>query len=274
MEWIGIENGYVTPSQVQAHDGSYSAQAVVNSIPGWAVEYKDITSTSTVYWQAYVYIDSQSIVNGDVAKFMEILNGWNPVARFGVKNNNGTLNWALSWGDGNGAETFATSTETVALQTWYCIEIAANANSNTGWTQLWVNGVSKINNTSKNTGSTINRIDVGASDAVATAYIDSVMAADAYISPIYTLTVSAVTPSGSGTTNPTAGTYNVTAGTNKQVSETANSGYTFDHWTLDNSNVGSTSAYNALMDSNHTIQASIHIRQPNCNSIFTAANFR
>jgi hypothetical protein len=255
--WTGTNttNGTVTVSTSRVHDLTHALQGVVSSDGGWAVAYKDIANATTVYWQGYVWIDSQSIPNGSIAKFLEILNSWNPVARFGIKNNGGTLNWALSYGDGTGNETFVTLAETVSLQTWYCIEVAANANSTTGWTQLWVNGVSKINNTSKNTGSSINRIDAGVCDYIATAYIDSGIAADAYISPTFNLTISAVTPTGGGTTTPVADTYSKTAGIYQNVSASANSGYTFDHWMLDSSNVGDSNPYNVLMDNNHTIQA-------------------
>jgi hypothetical protein len=141
----------IAASSTHAHDGTYSVKAIVPSDNTWAMVYKDITGTSTVYWQAYVYIDSQSVPSGGIAKFMEVLNGWNPVARFGIKNNSGTLRYSLSYGDGNGNETFTIDTsDTVDLGNWHCIQIAAYANSSTGWTKLWIDGSLKINNSNVN----------------------------------------------------------------------------------------------------------------------------
>jgi hypothetical protein len=141
--WTGkdVFSGTIAVSTTEAHDGRYSAKGVVTSNGGWAVVYKDISSTTTVYWQAYVWIASQTIPSGSIAKFMEILNSWNPVARFGVQNSGGTLHWALSYGDGSNSETFITSKDNATLGKWYSVEIVANANSNAGWTQLWINGV-------------------------------------------------------------------------------------------------------------------------------------
>ena len=176
--WTARETnlGTVTVSTARVQDGSYSARGVVNTDGGWAVVYKDISSTTTIYWQSYVWISSQNIPSGGIAKFMEILNDWEPVARFGVINSDGTLHWALSYGDGSGSETFITSTDTASLGKWYSVEIAANANSNTGWTRLWIDGVLKLQNTNVDTGSEINRITVGAADERSTAYIDTVSA--------------------------------------------------------------------------------------------------
>jgi protein involved in ribonucleotide reduction len=57
-----------------------------------------------------------------------------------------------------------------------------------------------------------------------------------------------------GSTAPPAGTYLYTIGTKVTVTATPNSGYKFDHWTLDGSNAGSTSAIILLMNCNHTLQ--------------------
>jgi photosystem II stability/assembly factor-like uncharacterized protein len=168
--------GTVSVSTAVAHNGIRSAKGVVSSNGGWAVVYKDISSTTTVYWQGYIYVSSQRIQSGSIAKFMELLNVWYPVARLGVQNSGGTLHWALSYGDGAGTEQFRTSTDTVSLGTWYNVQLAAYANGGAGWTQLWINGVAKLQALNVNTGSQINRIDVGAADAISTAYIDTVNA--------------------------------------------------------------------------------------------------
>ena len=131
----GTQNGTVAPSQTQVPPFNQgSLKGMVTSTPGWAMEYKDITSAATVYWAAELWIDSQSIPSGQIAKFMELVNSANfhPVARLGVINDSGTLKWALSYGDGNGSETFVTSQTALNTQQWYSVQIAAYANSTTG----------------------------------------------------------------------------------------------------------------------------------------------
>jgi len=68
----------------------------------------------------------------------------------------------------------------------------------------------------------------------------------------YTLTI--ITTEG-GTTDPEPGTYNYTAGATVQVTATSNANYVFDHWELDNVDVGSANSYTVTMDKNHTLKA-------------------
>ncbi|MCJ7635665.1 hypothetical protein MUP77_25145 [Candidatus Bathyarchaeota archaeon] len=58
-----------------------------------------------------------------------------------------------------------------------------------------------------------------------------------------------------GQTNPQANTYVVDAGTNIEVSAIPNSGYTFDHWELDGTNIGSANPATVTMNGNHTLLA-------------------
>jgi len=70
----------------------------------------------------------------------------------------------------------------------------------------------------------------------------------------YQLTIG-VSPSGAGTTNPSVGTYWYNKGTNVVVSETHNTGYTFDHWELDGNNVGNGASYSVSMNAPHALTA-------------------
>jgi len=58
-----------------------------------------------------------------------------------------------------------------------------------------------------------------------------------------------------GTTNPIPGTYNYNASTTIQVTAIPRPNYLFDHWELDNTDVGSANPYSVLMDRNHTLKA-------------------
>jgi hypothetical protein len=68
----------------------------------------------------------------------------------------------------------------------------------------------------------------------------------------YSLTIVATQ---GGTTSPLPGTYNYTEGSIVQVEAIASENYTFNHWELDEANVGSSSSYSVLMDGNHTLEA-------------------
>ena len=71
-----------------------------------------------------------------------------------------------------------------------------------------------------------------------------------------------VSPSGGGTTNPAVGTYWYDSGYSQIVSESPNSGYIFDHWDLDGSNVGSGTSYTVTMNDRHTLTAVFSVLVP------------
>jgi len=70
----------------------------------------------------------------------------------------------------------------------------------------------------------------------------------------YQLTIS-VSPSGGGSTDPAVGSYWYDSGASVSVSETAGGGYSFYYWSLDGTNVGTSSSYSVLMNSAHTLTA-------------------
>jgi hypothetical protein len=70
--------------------------------------------------------------------------------------------------------------------------------------------------------------------------------------PTYALTI---TTTAGGTTNPAPGTYSYTADLWVQVTAIPNTGYLFDHWELNNVNVGSANPYLFLMNRDYTLEA-------------------
>lgn len=73
----------------------------------------------------------------------------------------------------------------------------------------------------------------------------------------YSLTI---TTTAGGTTNPPPGTYNYTLGSAVQVMAIPSSSCVFDHWELNNVNVGSINPYTVLMDQDHTLKAVFSIQ--------------
>jgi hypothetical protein len=68
----------------------------------------------------------------------------------------------------------------------------------------------------------------------------------------YSLTI---TTTAGGTTDPTPGTYTYMANSTVQVTAIPYANYLFDHWELDNVNLGSANPYIVTMDKNHTLKA-------------------
>jgi PKD repeat protein len=68
----------------------------------------------------------------------------------------------------------------------------------------------------------------------------------------YTLKIEATA---GGTTNPAPGTYTYNAGSSVQVTAIPSSGYVFDHWELNGSNVGSANPYSITMNNNYVLKA-------------------
>jgi GH43 family beta-xylosidase len=74
----------------------------------------------------------------------------------------------------------------------------------------------------------------------------------AYWKTQYQLTISS---SDGGTTNPAPGSSWYDSGSSVSVTAIASSGYKFDHWELDGTNVGSANPYTVNMDKPHTLKA-------------------
>jgi hypothetical protein len=64
-----------------------------------------------------------------------------------------------------------------------------------------------------------------------------------------------ITTTVGGVTNPLPGAYSYPAGSSVQVTANPNQNYVFDHWELNNVNVGSADSYTVLMDRNQTLKA-------------------
>jgi hypothetical protein len=58
-----------------------------------------------------------------------------------------------------------------------------------------------------------------------------------------------------GTTNPAPGTYTYAAGTQVQVTANPSSGYVFDHWELNGTNVGAAPTYTVTMNADYVLKA-------------------
>jgi PKD repeat protein len=75
-----------------------------------------------------------------------------------------------------------------------------------------------------------------------------------YTSQVTTYKLKIETTTG-GTTNPSPGTYTYAAGTQVQVTANPSTGYVFDHWELNGTNVGTATTYTVTMNANYVLKA-------------------
>jgi hypothetical protein len=81
----------------------------------------------------------------------------------------------------------------------------------------------------------------------------------------YQLSISAST---GGTTSPIPGVYQELSGSVVQIAALPQSGYLFDHWTLDSNNAGNASLINVTMNTNHTLTAVFIMTNPSGGGTF------
>lgn len=96
--------------------------------------------------------------------------------------------------------------------------------------------------------------DASDSSTTTTVYMDSPKTATANYKTQYQLDI-IVSPTSGGSTNPLSGSNWYDSDLSVTVSETTASGYLFEYWSLDGSNVGSDPSITVLMNSPHTLTA-------------------
>jgi len=127
-----------------------------------------------------------------------------------------------------------------------------------GW---WYDATTSVTLTAQSvTGYNFNYWDVDGSSRGSgvnpiTVVMDSPHTATAhYTVQVITYTLIIETTTG-GTTNPKPGTYTYAAGSTVQVTANPSSGYVFDHWELNGTNVGTATTYTVTMNANYVLKA-------------------
>jgi hypothetical protein len=142
----------------------------------------------------------------------------------------------------------------------YYLTVRTNVSEITILGQGWYNESTTVNLTAPTVASyrfdhwNVDNISQGTGVSSIAILMDAPHIATAYYSLIieYSLTITVAL---GGTTSPTPGIYTYTAGSIVQVEAIPGQNYTFDHWELDNVNVGSVNPYSVLMDGDHTLEA-------------------
>ena len=135
---------YVTVSNT-FNGSAYALHSYVpapNSIVGAAYAYKDFDNYTDLYascWIKWVsFGDSPTL-----SRALKLAGGTagNAVAAVGVKDVNGTFEWALHYRDGDQVYHVAPNASTpLQLNIWYFIEVHGVVNSTSGLAEGWING--------------------------------------------------------------------------------------------------------------------------------------
>jgi DNA-directed RNA polymerase subunit RPC12/RpoP len=181
--WTGT-SGTPTVTSGDAHHGTYKAQFVANDYC-----YKDFaTEYSTLFTRVYVYIVSDS-GTGDLEMYIGFKNtGWAPhLGRLGVTGANRNLR--LQYYDEAVGFPILTSSTTLSLGTWYCLELKGVISDTVGEYRVYLDGVEVTDLTvtgfDSNPGAGIDEVIIGqkTSERTQTNYVDCVVVADTYIGP-------------------------------------------------------------------------------------------
>jgi len=185
--WTGtsLNGATIAASSAQAHHGTYSAKTSGLQTAGeFAWVYKTFTAAATIYSRHYTYlatVPANIFVVSSISKWGGSHIGlaiYNPTtSKWGIYNNIAAEFY------------YESGTSTFSGTTWYCVEMRITASATVGVCQLWINGVLKVDVSSKNTGSTNpDTVYIGgylfANEAAERiVYSDCCVVADAYIGP-------------------------------------------------------------------------------------------
>lgn len=181
--WTGTRNyGTAFSPSVQStisHHGTYAAN-LTKTVGNGGSEMRYIHTESLYYIRFYAYITALPSVSGDALTLVDLGGG---TRRFYIYNDAGTIKYCFL-----AEATTYTFTETPAINTWICFEVAYKVDATTGFAFLAVNDVVKINETDINTG--VTGIDVVSlccgswglgAEVATTIYYDCVVVSDSYI---------------------------------------------------------------------------------------------
>jgi hypothetical protein len=188
--WTDTEqsSGTIVVSSAYAHHGSYSAKASTTASNGYASCNKDITSQTTIYMRAYVYISAGTFASGVLVSFLLLRDVPDSISPcyVGVANANRQL-WLRYRHSATNYDVY--SSTTLSTNTWYCIELKYVKSSTNGEYRVWLNGneVTDLTQTGKNTDADITRVRIGPRYTSVinnfVGYFDCVVVADTYIGP-------------------------------------------------------------------------------------------
>jgi len=176
------------------HHGTYHADFETDgsSLFENCYAYKTFTEQATVYSRAYIKF--KTVLPASEQYYLPMQHvGTDWITMLRVYNDAGTLKWRVYYHNGT-SHLYADSTSpTINLDTWYCIELYTKVDATTGEVKLYVDGVERVSVTGLDTTAhgNITRFEVGEREAYGGSgnapahgvYVDCVVVADTYIGP-------------------------------------------------------------------------------------------
>ncbi|MFQ6080752.1 MAG: hypothetical protein ACE5OW_03675 [Candidatus Bathyarchaeia archaeon] len=167
----------------QKHHGTYSSEAVTDGSDHKAYCYKEISDYATIYVRFYIYLDAFS---GNYYMYFLLVENTTSghIVALGV--NGGSRYLETYWYDATLGWDRTTSSTTLELDTWTCLELRFTKGTGDGVIQVWKDGTEVIDLKRTDVDRDIypNRIKCGWAYFcydTGTNYIDCVVIADTYI---------------------------------------------------------------------------------------------
>ncbi len=192
--WVTHASGVGSVPIVQSaikYAGTYSAEFSLSSGAGGSIVVKDFGKTyPTLYCRIYVRFSATPTTSGDgllIGPSLMDVKGCD-VSCAVIMNDAGTLKWGLNYQtDTGGLRALDTTGESVATNTWYCVEVMATTGAGTGIVDLYVNGIKIIEVTGiGNSLHLLSELQLGdytAGTLTVDEYVDNVVASETYIGP-------------------------------------------------------------------------------------------
>ncbi|MEM2568190.1 MAG: hypothetical protein QXH20_06965 [Candidatus Bathyarchaeia archaeon] len=200
--WTGtyVDTGQTLEvSTEQKHHGTYSVKTVCTDASKRAFAYKEWSTVETVYARVYVYV-TQAVLSASTRSLMFLMlhDKSYPITSVGRARKlwvgivSPNRNFLIQYSDDNNSPAGSyTSSKTLSLNTWYCIEVMHKHGDGTnGIYRVYINGELEVEWTGLDTNNFYaDRLKVGMVEGwydtndYGTWYIDCVVVADTYIGP-------------------------------------------------------------------------------------------
>ena len=183
---------FASVNTVSVYAGSYGAEFRTNG--GGGYEYsqarKTIGAVSEVYMRSHIMAASNGMKDsGDKLYFLSLLADGNNVLLAGWRQTSSGLRWQLLFRQGTSYYSAYSSWAPIP-NTWYCVEAYWLKSGSNGIATLWVDGVSTINVTGRDTDNygDVTQVRFGIAEgynlASTTIYGDDVIVSNKYIGPV------------------------------------------------------------------------------------------
>ena len=205
--WTGIlfdGDGVVTASDEDAYHGTYSMKCYAKNEGSHARAYIQIPESETAYSRFYFKLDYLPASEDTGIQLLAYTSSDDTlllVVGVRYETASGGVCWWISYQGTDGWHHNYPATPTIAVDTWYCVNVGMHIGTSTGWLLVEIDDTTIFDQSGLNTNNKeINQVDFGIRienynlGQFVTVYEDSCVVDDAYIGPAieYTLNLNVV----------------------------------------------------------------------------------